>query len=38
MVRNSKFVPENLKIEKGSIVEWKVCKDAMEENEISLYS
>ena len=31
------FEPEYLKIKKGSIVEWKICSNSLEENESSLY-
>lgn len=37
-VRNNKFNPENLKIEKGSIVVWQICEDTHESEEPSLYS
>ncbi|CDW87023.1 UNKNOWN [Stylonychia lemnae] len=38
IVRNNKFIPDNLKIEKGSIVEWKIQEDLSEDSELSLYS
>ena len=37
IIKNNSFQPDYLKIEKGSIVEWKVCNDSREENETSLY-
>lgn len=30
-------MPNYLKVEKGSIVEWIICPDSIEENEQSLY-
>ena len=40
MIKNNKFNPSNLKIEKGSIVEWRVHgdDDSCEESEFSLYT
>jgi plastocyanin len=37
-VKNNKFNPENLKIEKGSIVVWQICEDSLDTVETSLYS
>jgi hypothetical protein len=37
MVRNNKFIPENLKIEKGSIVEWRILEDDLDTSDTSLY-
>ena len=37
IIKNNAFHPDYLKVEKGSIVEWKVCTDSIEENETSLY-
>eukprot|EP00347_Sterkiella_histriomuscorum_P013401 403364846 len=37
IVRNNKFIPENLKIEKGSIVEWRIQEDLEEESDITYY-
>ena len=37
MIQNNTFVPDYLKIEKGSVVEWKVCSTNTEQNETSLY-
>ena len=36
-IKNNEFSPHYLKIEKGSIVEWKVCSSDYELNESSLY-
>jgi len=36
-VLNSEFIPSTLRIERGSVVEWRVCADAKESNELSLY-
>ena len=37
-VKNNKFNPENLKIEKGSIVVWQICEDTLDSDDTSLYS
>ena len=37
IVRNNRFMPENLKIEKGSIVEWRISEDTNDFIENSYY-
>lgn len=37
VLRDNKFTPENLKIERGSIVEWRVLEDTLDAYETSLY-
>jgi plastocyanin len=36
-IKNNAFIPDNLKIEKGSIVEWRVISDASDFSHNSLY-
>ena len=36
-MKNNTFQPDHLKVEKGSIIEWKVQESNMSENDTSLY-